>query len=565
MADLVGRPEVGEVERAGGGRRHRVEDGEPADPVVAVVDVAAAEVQRGRVGAHDGVGLEPAHDLDQPAPQVEVVLGLAVGVAEQLERGEPEHRGGLGHLPGAGGGEGVRIGVRGRRSLLAPVDDDQVGHRALVDPAGQGAAARDLGIVGVGVDGEHGPGHGGVGPHEREGSGRPPGQPVTSPPCTLTPSTSCGWPSGSPPTPPRRRSATEPAGWAWWRPSPPPPTWSPRSTGPPRPSSSPRSGPPDPTTASSARRAPTSPGTSGVRWLIDPIDGTTNFLYGLPGWGVSIAAADDDGPGRRRGRHPQPRRAVQRGPRPRRPSRRRAAALQRQGRPGDGPGRHRLLLPAGATGRAGHGAHGPPPPRAGHPALRLRGRGPLLRRLRPARRLLRGRARPLGPGRRRDHRPRGRRHRHRPRGRPGAGRLGPRLLARAARAVPRRCSARWGRRTDHRRPVYPGTGPDGARWGGGNADPDRRGRRAHPHRREDGPRGRGLDRRGGRQRRGRPRRVPPPAGRRRADRHHAAGHRRLRGVPVDPPQQRRARSSWSRPAPTPTTWWPASRPAPTTT
>ena len=37
-------------------------------------------------------------------------------------------------------------------------------------------------------------------------------------------------------------------------------------------------------------------GTSGVRWLIDPIDGTTNFLYGLPGWAVSIAAADDDGP-----------------------------------------------------------------------------------------------------------------------------------------------------------------------------------------------------------------------------------------------------------------------------
>jgi myo-inositol-1(or 4)-monophosphatase len=31
-------------------------------------------------------------------------------------------------------------------------------------------------------------------------------------------------------------------------------------------------------------------GTSGVDWLIDPIDGTTNFLYGLPGWAVSIAA-----------------------------------------------------------------------------------------------------------------------------------------------------------------------------------------------------------------------------------------------------------------------------------
>jgi myo-inositol-1(or 4)-monophosphatase len=37
-------------------------------------------------------------------------------------------------------------------------------------------------------------------------------------------------------------------------------------------------------------------GTSSIRWLIDPIDGTTNFLYGLPGWGISIAAADDDGP-----------------------------------------------------------------------------------------------------------------------------------------------------------------------------------------------------------------------------------------------------------------------------
>jgi myo-inositol-1(or 4)-monophosphatase len=32
------------------------------------------------------------------------------------------------------------------------------------------------------------------------------------------------------------------------------------------------------------------PGSSGVHWLIDPIDGTTNFLYGLPGYAVSIAA-----------------------------------------------------------------------------------------------------------------------------------------------------------------------------------------------------------------------------------------------------------------------------------
>jgi myo-inositol-1(or 4)-monophosphatase len=36
-------------------------------------------------------------------------------------------------------------------------------------------------------------------------------------------------------------------------------------------------------------------GSSGLRWVIDPLDGTTNYLYGLPGWGVSIAAEDADG------------------------------------------------------------------------------------------------------------------------------------------------------------------------------------------------------------------------------------------------------------------------------
>lgn len=34
-------------------------------------------------------------------------------------------------------------------------------------------------------------------------------------------------------------------------------------------------------------------GTSGVRWFIDPIDGTTNFVYGLPGYAVSIGAEVD--------------------------------------------------------------------------------------------------------------------------------------------------------------------------------------------------------------------------------------------------------------------------------
>jgi len=34
-------------------------------------------------------------------------------------------------------------------------------------------------------------------------------------------------------------------------------------------------------------------GTTGVRWVVDPIDGTTNFVYGLPAYAVSIAAEVD--------------------------------------------------------------------------------------------------------------------------------------------------------------------------------------------------------------------------------------------------------------------------------
>jgi myo-inositol-1(or 4)-monophosphatase len=34
-------------------------------------------------------------------------------------------------------------------------------------------------------------------------------------------------------------------------------------------------------------------GTSGIRWIVDPIDGTTNYVYGLPAFAVSIAAEVD--------------------------------------------------------------------------------------------------------------------------------------------------------------------------------------------------------------------------------------------------------------------------------
>jgi myo-inositol-1(or 4)-monophosphatase len=37
------------------------------------------------------------------------------------------------------------------------------------------------------------------------------------------------------------------------------------------------------------------PGSSGLRWVVDPLDGTVNFLYGIPQWCVSIAVVDERG------------------------------------------------------------------------------------------------------------------------------------------------------------------------------------------------------------------------------------------------------------------------------
>lgn len=34
---------------------------------------------------------------------------------------------------------------------------------------------------------------------------------------------------------------------------------------------------------------------SGITWVIDPIDGTVNYLYDIPGWCVSIGAKDHEG------------------------------------------------------------------------------------------------------------------------------------------------------------------------------------------------------------------------------------------------------------------------------
>jgi len=37
------------------------------------------------------------------------------------------------------------------------------------------------------------------------------------------------------------------------------------------------------------------PGHSGLRWVVDPLDGTINFLFGIPQWCVSVAVEDESG------------------------------------------------------------------------------------------------------------------------------------------------------------------------------------------------------------------------------------------------------------------------------
>jgi myo-inositol-1(or 4)-monophosphatase len=36
------------------------------------------------------------------------------------------------------------------------------------------------------------------------------------------------------------------------------------------------------------------PGTTGRTWVLDPIDGTVNYLYGIPAWSVSVALVSGD-------------------------------------------------------------------------------------------------------------------------------------------------------------------------------------------------------------------------------------------------------------------------------
>ena len=276
-------------------------------------------------------------------------------------------------------------------------------------------------------------------------------------------------------------------------------------------------------------------GPSGVRWLVDPIDGTTNFVYGLAGYNVSIAARTDAGTQVGAVYVPATDELF---------SAVRGGGARCNGAPircSTTTDLHQALvatgfsyLPNAAGPGRPHRRADPPDPR--HPPLRRSGLRPVLRRRRTGRRLLRAVARTVGRRRRRADRRRGRLPHRLVRRRSGA------PLERARGRRPRcssdggglrRCPEGAHARTARRccQTVRVGTRIL-------SVEDDERIRTAVKLALEDegwtvDEAASGEDAIDA---------VPPLAARRRADRHHAPRHRRLRAVPHAAPARATCRS-----------------------
>src|SRR4029453_3475552 len=132
-------------------------------------------------------------------------------------------------------------------------------------------------------------------------------------------------------------------------------------------------------------------GTSGLRWVVDPIDGTTNYLYGFPGWSVSIAAEDDEGVVAGGGGDPPPPagcRAVPRGGGGAPPPQRRAHPVLDPDGPGRDPRGDRVQLSGRPAPPAGRDPRRPAAPGTRHPSHGVRVARSLLGPLWPRRPLL---------------------------------------------------------------------------------------------------------------------------------------------------------------------------------
>ena len=576
-----GARRLGEVQRAGGRRRAGVEHGEADAAVVVVVHVAVAEEHRGRVAGHDDVGPERTDPLDQRGPQLDRVVDLAVGIARGSRGRSGPAPGRPRRPPGPARHQAARPGPpRIRCCPCRRGADHEVDLGPLVGPAGQGAGARDLGIVGVGVDGQR-----------RAARLRRRARVQADQDGAMTTATDHDW-TGL--RRPRRAGA--------------------RRRGRRRCCSTGSSG-------SSVGRAPSRRGTD----MVTEMDRAVRAADRRRAAGGPPRRRHPRRGGRRRAGHA----AAPLGDRPARrhdqlpvrPSRvlgvdRGRASIRRRSATGSAGrsavrgrrrprARRRVPAPSAGAGATRNGAadhvldRDRPRPGPGGHRVRLRPRAPGAARPRcsPGDRprsatsagsasaaldlcsvacgrvdaLLRAGPGALGLRRRRPHRRRGRRRGQRPRtaDRRRARSRWPPPPALLEPLVAGRCSTRRRRPQLSERPHRAGIGQIRAaiRHDGAvgtrilTVEDDERIRTAVKMALEDEgwtveEADNGEDAL---------EHVQPPPDRRRADRHHAARHRRLRGVPVDPPRRATCRSSWSPPGPTPTTWSPASRPGPTTT
>ena len=178
-------------------------------------------------------------------------------------------------------------------------------------------------------------------------------------------------------------------------------------------------------------------GDSGVTWYVDPIDGTTNYVYDHPGYAVSIAAVVDGVGtiGVRRGS--DARSHVPGGAGRDRVMRRQIVAARRSPVGRGRVGRHRVRLRRRTSGPTGRGRRAVAAPGSRHPS-HGRGRGrPVFGRLRTGRRVLRGGAVGLGPRGRCCHRGGGRGSTRCTRRRPGPAGIGARRTPGSLRAPAR--------------------------------------------------------------------------------------------------------------------------------
>ena len=114
---------------------------QPDHAMVAVIGVVLAEEHGGRIGTHDRLGPQASDQLHQSAPELVVIVQLAIEIAEKVMAGHAEDAAGGGHLLAALSRQGDRVDRWVERAFVALGADADPDVRAGRRPTGKGPAA----------------------------------------------------------------------------------------------------------------------------------------------------------------------------------------------------------------------------------------------------------------------------------------------------------------------------------------------------------------------------------------------------------------------------------------